>query len=129
MCIVIDYLLVFSFGAVGFFVRTYFLFAPEYIVFFLGDPHTHLARVSVDADRFTLKRWWSMGGVGVGGTNKPTHRPTHPANDLPTNSHPSTHTYPATMQGLCADMHFLTMESIPILLLEHRTKRTAGTAA
>ena len=39
-----------------------------------------------DAHRFTRKCWRSVGGVGVGGTNQPTHHPTHPANHLLANS-------------------------------------------
>ena len=93
-------------------------------VFFQLVTHTpSLQGFCADANRFALKCWWLVGGVGVGGTNQPTHHATHPANQLPTNSHPPTHSHPATMQGFCADVHCLTMESIPRLLLEHSKYR------
>ena len=102
-------------------------------VFSFSHLVTHTPTLQVfyaDAHRFTLKCWWLVGGVGVGGTNQPTHRPTHPANYLPTHLHPSTDTHPATMQGFCADVHRLTMEAILRLLLEQsRTRRTADAAA
>ena len=65
------------------------LFTPGYFFFHLVTHTPTLQRFSADAHRFTLKYWCVVGGVGVGGTNKPTHHQTHPANHLPTNSHPS----------------------------------------
>ena len=80
------------------------------------------------AHRFTLKCWRSVGGVGVDGTNQPTHHPTHPENHSLTNSRPSTH--PATMQGFYADARRFTVEAIPRLLLEHlKNRRTADAAS
>ena len=112
-----------------FFARTYLFYSGVRIVFLHLVTHTPtLQGFCSDAHRFTLKCWSSMGGVGVGETNQPTHHPTHPANHLPTNSHPSTHTHPATMQGFCADVHRLTIEAIPRLLLEHNKNRRLADA-
>ena len=125
--------LIISFRAVDYFFAhtTGLLFTPGYLFFFYLVTHAPtLQGFYADAHRLTLKCWWSVGGVGVGGTNQPTHHPTHPANHLPTNSYPSTHTHPATMQGFYADVHRLTMEAIPRLLLEHSTNiRTTDVAA
>ena len=89
------------------------------VCFYLVTHTPTLQGFCTDTHRFTLKCWWSANGVGVGATNQPTHHPMHPANHLFTNSHSSTHTHPARMQGFCANVHRFTMEAIPRLLLEH----------
>ena len=111
------------------FFCTYLLFTPGCCHFSLGDPHqptyTHpptLQGFCADAHRFVLKCWWVVSGGGVGGTNQPTPHQTHPANHLPTNSHPSIHAHPATTQGFCTDVHRLIMEALPRLLLERNKK-------
>ena len=114
-----------------FFARTYLFYSGVRIVFLHLVTHTPtLQGFCSDAHRFTLIGWRLVGDVGVGGTNQPTHHPTYPANQLPTSSHPSTRTHPATMQGFCADVHRLTMEAISRLLLEHsKNRRTADAVA
>ena len=91
-------------------------------------PPTRLARVL--RWRVSLHTEMLAGGwcVGVGENNQSTYHRTHPVNHLPTNSHPSSHTHPTTMQGFCADVHRWTMEAIPKLLLENNTNRRTADA-
>ena len=109
-------LIFFSFGVVvDYCFCTYLLsFTSGYCFFAFGDSRpptfTHLLALQgfcADAYRFTLKCWLVAGGwcVGVGENNQSTYHRTHPVNHLPTNSHPSSHTHPTTMQGFCADVH------------------------
>ena len=108
---------------ITFVARTYLLFTPGYCFFYLVTHTLTLQGFCADAHRFAPKCWWSVGSVGSGGINQPTHHPTHPANHLPTNLHPSIHTHPATMQGFCADVHRVTMEAIPEKIEEPPTQQ------
>ena len=51
---------------------------------------------------------------GVGGGNPATHSPT--------NQHPSTYTYPPTIQGLFADAHRLTVTAVLTRMVKRRTR-------
>ena len=105
------------------------IFTPGYCFFSLSDPHTHLAssfrwRASLHTEMFVDGGWcWCWCG-----TNQSSHHPTHPVNHLQLT--PIHHTYTATMQGFCADVHRLTMEAIPRLLLENgKNRRTVDAIA
>ena len=124
MCVVGNFC---SFGVVDFLVfahivRTCYLLRG--FVFFLLVTHAPTFQwFCADTHRFTLRCWWLVALGGVGGTNQPTHHPTHPANRSPINSHSYTHTHPATMQSFCADVHRFTMEATPIRLPDHTSKQ------
>ena len=72
----------------------FFVNSPVFFFFYLVTHTPTLQGFCTDAHRFTQKSWWSVGGFGVGGANQPRHHPTHPANHLSPNSHPSTRTQP-----------------------------------
>ena len=106
--------LFFSLGVVEYCSCTYICTCYSLRGLFSFQLVTHtptLHRLCADAHRFTPK-CWLVGGVRVGGTNQSTHHPTHPANHLPTHSHPSTHVHPA-MQGFCADARRFNIGSDP----------------
>ena len=113
-----------------FFARTYLFYSGVRIVFLHLVTHTPtLQGFCSDAHRFTLIGWRLVGDVGVGGTNQPTHHPTHPAAYLPTNS-PNYPYPPGHHARFLRRRASLIMKAIPRLLLEHsKHGRIADAAA